>query len=179
MSERLSFPRTELRRRTVRGALVTSVFLVGIDGLVLIQGLVVTRLLGPVAIGLYGVVSTTVISLIALKRIGVDEAFVAQDEPDQPAEFQYAFTLDLGLSVGMAVVILAAAPLVALIYREHQLLALMASLAYLPLAFALQAPLWVFFRRMEYRRQRSLQAIQPAVSFVITVPLAAGTSLGV
>jgi polysaccharide transporter, PST family len=179
VSDRLSFPRTELRRRTVRGALVTSVFLVGIDGLVLIQGLVVTRLLGPVAIGLYGVVSTTVISLIALKRIGVDEAFVAQDEPDQPAEFQYAFTLDFGLSVGMAVVILVAAPLVALIYREHQLLALMASLAYLPIAFALQAPLWIFFRRMDYRRQRSLQAIQPFVCFCVTIPLAAATDLGV
>ena len=179
VSDRLSFPRSELRRRTVRGAAVTSVFLVGIDGLVLIQGLVVTRLLGPVAIGLYGVVSTTVISLIALKRIGVDEAFVAQDEPDQPREFQYAFTLDLGLSVGMTAVILLAAPLVALVYREHQLLALMASLAYLPIAFALQAPLWIFFRRMDYRRQRSLQAIQPFVCFCVTIPLAAATNLGV
>ena len=55
----------------------------------------------------------------------------------------------------------------------------MASLAYLPLAFALQSPLWVFFRRMDYRRQRSLQAIQPLVGFVVTVPLAAATDLGV
>ncbi len=179
MSDRLSFPRSELRRRTVRGAMVTSVFLVGIDGLVLVQGLIVTRLLGPVAIGLYGVVSTTVISLIALKRVGVDEAFVAQDEPDQPREFQFAFTLDLILSAGMTVVILALAPAVALVYREHRLLGLMASLAYLPIAFALQAPLWIFFRRMDYGRQRSLQAIQPLVSFVVTVPLAAATSLGV
>jgi O-antigen/teichoic acid export membrane protein len=179
VSDRLSFPRSELRHRTVHGALITTVFLVGIDGLVLIQGLIVTRLLGPEAIGLYGVVATTVISLIALKRIGVDEAFVAQDEPDQPAEFQYAFTLDFGLSVGMAVVILVAAPLVALIYKEDQLLPLMASLAYLPIAFALQAPLWIFFRRMDYRRQRSLQAIQPFVCFCVTIPLAAATSLGV
>ncbi len=179
MSDRLSFPRQELRHRTVRGAAITSLFLIGIDALVLIQGLVVTRLLGPVAIGLYGVVSTTVISLIALKRVGVDEAFVAQDEPDQPAEFRYAFTLDFGLSLGMSVVILVGAPLVALIYKEHQLLPLMASLAYLPIAFALQAPLWIFFRRMDYRRQRSLQAIQPFVCFCVTIPLAAATSLGV
>ena len=66
MSDRLPFPRAELRRRTVRGAMVTAGFLVGIDLLVLIQGLVVTRLLGPAQIGLYGVVSTTVISLIAI-----------------------------------------------------------------------------------------------------------------
>ena len=62
----------------------------------LIQGLVVTRLLGPSQIGLYGVVSTTVISLIALKRVGIDEAFVQQDEADQEREFQHAFTLELG-----------------------------------------------------------------------------------
>jgi len=179
MSERLPFPRAELRRRTLRGAVVTGGFLALIDGLVLVQGLVVTRLLGPRQIGLYGVVSTTVISLIALKRVGIDEAFVQQSEADQEREFQYAFTLELGLSVAMALAILALSPLVATVYREHRLFGLMASLAYLPLAFALQSPLWVFFRRMDFRRQRSLQAIQPVVGFLVTVPLAAATGLGV
>jgi O-antigen/teichoic acid export membrane protein len=179
VSDRFTFPRAELRRRTVRGTLVTGGFLALIDGLVLVQGLMVTRLLGPRAIGLYGVVSTVVISLIALKRIGIDELFVQQDEPDQEREFQYAFTLEVGLSALMAAIILVGAPIVALVYRDDRLLALMVSLAYLPLAFALQAPLWIFFRRMDYRRQRSLQAIQPAVSFMVTVPLAAGTSVGV
>jgi O-antigen/teichoic acid export membrane protein len=79
----------------------------------------------------------------------------------------------------MALLIVALAPVVALVYRDDRLLALMASIAYLPLAFALQAPLWIFFRRMDYGRQRALQAIQPLVSFVVTVPLAVGTDLGV
>jgi O-antigen/teichoic acid export membrane protein len=179
MSDRLPFPRAELRRRTLRGTIVTAGFLILIDGLVLVQGLIVTRLLGPQQIGLYGVVSTTVISLIALKRVGIDEAFVQQDEADQEREFQYAFTLELGLSAAMCLIILALSPLVATVYGDHRLLALMASLAYLPLAFALQSPLWVFFRRMDYRRQRSLQAIQPLVGFLVTVPLAAATGLGV
>ncbi len=179
MSDRLSFPRAELRRRTLRGTVVTAGFLVLIDGLVLIQGLIVTRLLGPRQIGLYGVVSTTVISLVALKRVGIDEAFVQQDEADQEREFHYAFTLELGLSLVMCLVIAALSPLIAAIYRDQQLLPLMLSLAYLPLAFALLSPMWVFFRRMDYRRQRSLQAIQPLVGFVVTVPLAAATNLGV
>lgn len=179
MSDRLPFPRAELRRRTLRGTMVTAAFLVAIDGLVLVQGLVVTRLLGPREIGLYGVVSTTVISLIALKRVGIDELFVQQAEPDQELEFQYAFTLELGLSVAMCLIILALSPVIAAVYQDHRLVALMASLAYLPLAFAMQAPLWVFFRRMDYGRQRSLQAIQPVVGFVVTVPLAAATNLGV
>jgi O-antigen/teichoic acid export membrane protein len=179
VSERLPFPRAELRRRTLRGTIVTAGFLAAIDALVLVQGLVVTRLLGPREIGLYGVVSTTVISLIALKRVGIDELFVAQDEADQEREFQYAFTLELGLSVAMCVIILALSPVIAAVYRDDRLLALMAGLAYLPIAFALQAPLWVFFRRMDYGRQRSLQAIQPVVGFAVTVPLAAATDLGV
>jgi O-antigen/teichoic acid export membrane protein len=179
VTDRLPFPRAELRRRTLRGTLVTAAFLAGIDGLVLVQGLVVTRLLGPREIGLYGVVSTTVISLIALKRVGIDELFVQQDQDDQEREFQYAFTLELGLAAAMCLIIGALSPVVAAVYRDHRLLALMASLAYLPIAFALQAPLWVFFRRMDYRRQRSLQAIQPVVGFAVTVPLAAATDLGV
>lgn len=179
MSDRLPFPRAELRRRTLRGTVTTAAFLVFIDGLVLVQGLVVTRLLGPRQIGLYGVVSTTVISLIALKRVGIDELFVQQSEPDQAREFQLAFTLELTLAIGMCVVILALSPVIAAVYADHRLLPLMASLAYLPLAFALQSPLWIFFRRMDYRRQRSLQAIQPLVGFLVTVPLAAATDLGV
>lgn len=179
MSDRLPFPRSELRRRTLRGTLLTAGFLVGIDAFVLVQGLIVTRLLGPSQIGLYGVVSTTVLSLIALKRVGIDEAFVRQAEPDQELEFQFAFTLELALSISMSVLIIVLSPLVAAVYRDQRLTALMASLAYLPLAFALQAPLWVFFRRMDYRRQRSLQAIQPVVGFMVTVPLAAATALGV
>jgi O-antigen/teichoic acid export membrane protein len=179
VSQRLPFPATELRRRTVRGVLITGGFLLLIDGVVLLQGLIVTRLLGPRQIGLYGIVSTTVISVIAFKRIGIDEAFVQQEEAGQREEFQYAFTLELGLAAVMALLIAALAPLVALIYRDATLLPLMLSLAYLPLALALQAPLWVFFRRMDYRRQRSLQAIQPVIAFVVTVPLAALTALGV
>lgn len=179
MSDRLAFPASELRRRTLRGAAVTAAFLVGIDGLVLLQGLIVTRLLGPREIGLYGVVSTTVITLIALKRVGIDEAFVAQAEAEQEREFQHAFTLELTLGGVMTVVICALAPIVAVIYHDARLTPLMISLAYLPVAFALQAPLWIFFRRMDYARQRSLQAIQPAVGFLVTVPLAAATDLGV
>ena len=170
---RFAFPDAELRSRTVRGALVTAAFLLLIDGLVVGQGLIVTRLLGPEAIGLYGIVTATVMTIVALKRVGIDEAYVQQDEADQEEEFQRAFSLDLGVSVAFAVLLCALAPLVTAVYGDDRLLGLMLASSYLPIAFALQAPLWVFFRRMDYARQRSLQAIQPAVSFVVTVPLAA------
>lgn len=179
MSDRFSFPRSELRRRTLRGVMVTSGFIIAIDGLVLIQGLVVTRLLGPREIGLYGIVSTFVVSIVALKRVGIDEAFVQQEEPDQEAELQRAFTLELAVGTVFTALICALAPAVAVVYRDSRLLPLTLALAYLPLTFALQAPMWIFFRRMEYARQRSLQATQLLVGLVVTVPLAAATDLGV
>jgi O-antigen/teichoic acid export membrane protein len=39
-------------------------------------------------------------------------------------------------------------------------------------ALALQAPLWVFYRRMDFVRQRTLQIADPLVAFVVTIALA-------
>ena len=163
----------ELRRRIVRGTVVNAVALATIDLLVLAQGLIVTRLLGPAAIGLYGIVTVTTMTIVALKRVGVDEAFVAQDEPEQALEFQRAFTLELAISAAFSLLLCALAPVVAAVYGDSRLLPLMAATAYLPLAFALQAPTWIFFRRMDFARQRLLQGIVPLVTFLVTVPLAA------
>ena len=169
----LAFPRSELRQRTVRGALVNALFLGGADALVLAQGLIVTVLLGPRAIGLYGIVTTTAVTVAALRRIGIDEAFVQQREDNQEAEFSRAFTLELIVGSVFSLVLLIAAPIVALAYGDGELLWLTAAVAYLPTAFALQAPTWIFFRRMDFVRVRMLQALVPVVTFCVTVPLAA------
>ena len=171
--ERLGFPREELRARIARGALVNAVFLGGAEALVLLQGLIVTALLAPDEIGLYGIVSATAVTVLGLKRVGIDEAFVQQSEEGQEEEFQKAFTLELTLSCAFALALCALAPLVAAVYGESELLALTLAVSYLPLAFALQSPVWVFFRRMDFLRQRKLQAIVPVVGFCVTVPLAA------
>ncbi|MGZ4278411.1 MAG: oligosaccharide flippase family protein, partial [Solirubrobacteraceae bacterium] len=179
MSARLSFPRAELRRRTVRGAVITAAFLVGIDGLVLVQGLIVTRLLGPGEIGLYGIVSVTLVTVLALKRVGIDEAFVQRETEAVGEEFRHAFTLELVLAGVAAALLCVLAPILAAAYGQPRVLGLTVGVSWMPLAFALLAPLWVFFRRMDYARQRSLQAIQPVVTFAVTVPLAAWSGLGV
>ena len=79
-----------LRARVVRGVAVNAGVLALVDAVVLVQGLVVTRLLGPEAIGLYGVVTVTAMTIVSLKRVGIDEAFVAQEAADQETEFQHA-----------------------------------------------------------------------------------------
>jgi O-antigen/teichoic acid export membrane protein len=171
VNDRLPFERAELAGRTVRGVAINVAFLLVVEAAVLAQGLIVARLLGPSDIGLYGIVSITATTLIALKRVGIDEAFVQQDEADQEVEFQKAFTLELALALGFALLILLAAPVLAAVYGEGELLWLTLAVSYLPITFALQAPLWIFFRRMDFIRQRSLQAVVPVTTFAVTVPL--------
>jgi O-antigen/teichoic acid export membrane protein len=170
---RLAFPRSELRTRTARGVLVNAVFMGGSEGLAVLQGLIVTVLLGPRAIGLYGIVTTTAMTVTALKRVGIDEAFVQQQEADQEREFHRAFTLEVMVGAAFSLVLVLLAPLVALTYGDDRLVLLMIGVAYLPTAFALQAPTWIFFRRMDFVRVRVLQSLIPVVTFCVTVPLAA------
>jgi O-antigen/teichoic acid export membrane protein len=170
--ERLGFPRAELRRRTARGALVNGAFLSAAELLVLAQGLIVTVLLGPSELGLYGIVTTTAMTVVALRRVGIDEAFVQQSEEDQEQEFQRAFSLELMVGAAFSLLLVLSAPLIALLYDDDRLLLLMVAVAYLPTAMALQAPTWIFFRRMDFVRVRALQALTPVVTFAVTVPLA-------
>src|SRR5215207_1464445 len=98
-----------LRARTARGGVVNAAFLSGAEALVLAQGLLATALLGPDAIGLYGVVTTTAMTIVALRRVGIDEAFVQASGDDEEAEFQRALTVEclLGLLGAVAVACLA------------------------------------------------------------------------
>ena len=70
-----------------------------------------------------------------------------------------------------ALAVAALAPVLAAAYDEDRLLGLTLAVTYLPVAFALQAPQWVFFKRMEYVRLRLLQVIVPLGTVAVTVPL--------
>src|SRR3954471_12356359 len=160
-----------LRAVTARGGALNAAFLSGAEGLVLLQGLLATALLGPDAIGLYGVVTTTAMTIVALRRVGIDEAFVQQAAEDEEAEFRRAFGVELSIGMAGSLLIALLAPLLAAVYDDDRLLALTLGVAYLPVAFALQAPQWIFYRRMDFVRLRILQAIVPLVTVAVTVPL--------
>src|SRR3954465_9580170 len=160
-----------LRRATARGGVVNALFLSGAEGLVLVQGLLATALLGPHEIGLYGVVSTTAVTIVALRRVGIDEAFVQQTAADEAAEFRRAFAVELALGLAGALVVAGLPPGRARASGDERLLGLTLAVTYLPVAFALQAPQWVFFKRMDYLRLRTLQAIVALVPVAVAVPL--------
>src|SRR5918992_6292914 len=67
-----------LRAATARGGVVNAAFLSGAELLVLLQGLLATALLGPDAIGLYGIVTVTAMTIVALRRGGGGAGVVQQ-----------------------------------------------------------------------------------------------------
>ena len=80
-----------------------------------------------------------------------------------------------GMSVAetlLMAAVLAAVPLMVLVYGEPHLLApgLACSLAIV--GVSLQTPIWPYYRSMDFLRQRTLQAVDPLVAFVVTVGLA-------
>ena len=89
---------------------------------------------------------------------------------DEEAEFQRAFTVELALGVAAALYRARRAGARGL-YDDDDLLALTLAVAYLPIGFALQAPQWIFFRRMDYVRLRVLQAIVPLGTVFVATPL--------
>ena len=151
MSSRLSFPRGELRRRTVRGAVVTAASSSDRRARAAAgaRGLAAAR---PAEIGLYGIVSTRWSRSLALKRVGIDEAFVQQDTEAGATSSARLHARARRSPAWRRSCSGARAGARRRLRRSRGCSALTLGVAWLPLAFALLAPLWVFFRRMDFAR---------------------------
>jgi O-antigen/teichoic acid export membrane protein len=161
-----------LRRLAARGTIINAIFLVGLQTLGLLKGFTVAAFLTAAQFGVWGLLVMAVGTLGKLKQAGIGDKFVQQDEGDQEVAFQKAFTLEVVLNGALLLVMLGAIPLYALLTGQAQIIAPGYLLAAAVPAIALQAPTWIFYRRMHFVRQRSLEAVEPVVSFVVTVPLA-------
>lgn len=167
-----------LRRLAARGTVINGAFLVALQGLGLIKGFVVAAFLTTESYGVWGLLIITMATLLWLSQVGIDDKYIQQDHPDQEEAFQIAFTLECMLLGVFMVLIAAAVPVFALVYGRSDIIVPGLVLALAIPAAALQTPLWIFYRRMDYMRQRRLQALDPVVGFVLTVGLAAA-GLGV
>ena len=161
-----------LRNRVARGTIVNTVYLLGINCLTIVQGLLLAGLLGTRQYGLWGLLAISFGTLFALASIGLNDKYIQQDHPDQQAGFEIAFTLQSLLCGAFTLIALVAIPLFSVLYDQPRILVpgLLLALA-LPL-IALQTPTWVFYRRMDFVRQRILEGCTPVVTFVVTVTLA-------
>jgi O-antigen/teichoic acid export membrane protein len=162
-----------LRAFAARGVLVNTGFDIGLGGLGLVQGFVLAALLTRGDYGVWGVLVVSLGVLARLKLVGISDKYIQQDEPDQELAFQRAFTLELLVTATMMVPLVAVLPVIAVVYGHWNLVAPGAVLITVMAADALQAPFWIYYRRMDFVRQRALQAIQPTVTFVVTIALAA------
>lgn len=161
-----------LRAFTARGVLINTGFDVGLSVLSLLQGFVLAVFLTQSDYGVWGILVVSLGVLARLKFIGISDKYIQQNEHDQELAFQKAFTLEALITAGALIPIAAALPLVAVIYGHWELVAPGVVLLTVLVADALQAPLWIYYRNMDFTRQRSLGAIEPVVAFVVAVALA-------
>jgi O-antigen/teichoic acid export membrane protein len=161
-----------LRARTARGTIVNTVYLLGLNALAVVQGLVVARLLGPGEYGLWGLLAVSFGTLFALLAVGIDDKYINQDHPDQRAAFEIAFTLQAMLAALLTLTALIAIPVFSIVYDEPRILVPGLLLAVTLPLLALQSPIWVFYRRMDFVKQRLLEGSNRVVAFVVTMALA-------
>jgi O-antigen/teichoic acid export membrane protein len=166
-------PETGRRRLAARGVVINSGFLVALGTLNLLKAVIVAGFLTATEFGVWSIVVLAITIVTVTKQVMVGDKYIQQEEPDQELAFQKAFTLELGSAAAMMVIIALLAPLLALAYDEAELIAPMLALALIMPGLALQSPIWVFYRRMDFLRQRLLTAVDPIVGFVITIALAA------
>ncbi len=161
-----------LRMYAARGVLVNTGFDIGLSALGLLRGFVLAALLSRSAYGVWGVLVVSLGVLARLKLVGISDKYIQQDEPDQKLAFQRAFTLEMIVTAAAMIPILAGLPIVAIVYGHWDLVPPGLVLITVMLASAFQAPFWVYYRQMDFVRQRALAAIEPVVGFVVAVGLA-------
>lgn len=162
-----------LRQHAARGAIVNALFQLGFVTLGLLKGVVVAAFLTPDDYGVWGILLISLATVTWLKTVGASDKYIQQSDADQERAFQEAFSFELLLTVAFGLLFAALVPLLALLYGEPRLVAPGLVLALTMPLGALQAPIWVFYRRMEFRKQRILQAVDPIVGILVTVVLAA------
>lgn len=161
-----------LRARTGRGTVINGAFLVGTSGLNLIKGLAVASFLTTTQYGTWGLLLAAFTTILSLGSVGVDDKYVQQDDRDQQRAFEIALTVQSLLGVIFFTAVLVGMPMFALLYGRPEVIAPGMTFALAIPALVLQMPLWAYYRRMDFARQRSLQAIDPIVSIVSVLALA-------
>jgi O-antigen/teichoic acid export membrane protein len=162
-----------MRGRAARGAVINAAFLVGLGTVNVLRAVIVAGLVSRGDYGVWSIVLLALGLLVAVKQVAVSDKFIQQREADQELAFQRAFTLELAAGVTLAAAMAAIAPLLGAVYGRGELVAPALVLALMMVGSSLQAPIWIFYRKLDFFRQRVLLAVEPLVGFAITIGLAA------
>ena len=162
-----------LRNFTAGGMAVNAVWSIGLQGLAFMRGMLVAIFLAPSDYGVWSIIVLGYTALGRLKQVGIGDKYIQQDDPDDEAAFQKAFTLEAIMTTTMVILLAAATPLLALIYRAPQIVAPGLVLLVSLLGGIFQTPVWAYTRDMDFRRQRRLSAVDPIMGVLGTVVSAA------
>src|SRR3954449_1880171 len=155
IEERIDLQGRSLRQHTVRGTLINSGFQVGLALLGFLRRFALAVFLTREEFGIWGILVTTLTTLAWLKQLGIGDKYIQQDEPDQEAAYQKAFTLEFLLALGFFVLLLVAMPIYGLAYGHAEIIVPGIVLAISVPISAFETPLWIAYRRMQFVRQRT------------------------
>lgn len=162
-----------VRRHLARGMLTNSAFQVLLLALTAARGLVVAAFVSRAAYGVWGLIGLTIWTALALKtQFGATEKYIQQSEENQEHAFQRAFTMEVIFTVATLPISVSAIFAVTLISGDSRVLAPALLLLLLLPSTVLQFPIATFYRRMDFRRQRLLQSLEPVVAAAVTIGLA-------
>lgn len=173
IEERIDLQGRSLRQHTARGTLINSGFQVLMAGLGFLRRFALAAFLTQKEFGIWGILITTMVTLTWIKELGVGDKYVQQNEPDQEAAFQKAFTLELMVSLAFFVLLCVVLPLYGLAYGESAIVLPGIVLAASVPISALEAPVLIAHRRMQFVRQRLLVAADAVPALVVTILLGA------
>jgi O-antigen/teichoic acid export membrane protein len=162
-----------VRRHLADGMIVTSAFQIGVVALSALRGVIVAALITRSDYGLWGLVGFTLWAALALKnQFGANDKYIQQSDENQEQAFQRAFTVELIFVAATAPAAAGVAVLITEISGKSAVLAPSLAMLLLLPSVALQFPLAIFYRQLDYRRLRRLQLVDPVLGLVVTITLA-------
>ena len=165
--------RPALGRVVGRGALTNFAFGVVMEGLVAAQAVLVPRLLGPEAVGLFALATAGVAIGSSVKSIDVPSKVVQERDVDLHTSYRVAFTLEMVLATVTVALVAGVAPLVAHLYHRPGLWPLMAVLSLTIYETALlDLPASLPYRQMRFVRRNMLMSVGPVVGASVTLAMA-------
>jgi O-antigen/teichoic acid export membrane protein len=170
----VSHLRADLKGYAVRGGAITigaqaCSFLIQLTSVV-----VLARLLSPEAFGLIAM-AAVVTGLVGLfNDLGLSQAVIQREDLTE-AQLSSLFWINLGLSCALALVVVALAPLTALVYGEPELLAIMLFLALsFPLTGASVQHRAILARQMRFGRLKAIEIAAALLGLLVGIGCAIG-----
>ncbi|NTV09396.1 MAG: lipopolysaccharide biosynthesis protein [Zoogloea sp.] len=158
--------------RMLHGAVWMVLFRLLERGLGLISTLILVRLLAPADFGMVAMAMSFIALGELLSGFGFDIALIHKQDADRH-HYDAAWTCNLLLGLGVAVVMLVAARPIADFYEQPELLLVVVALAFGPAIGGFENIGVVAFRKeLEFRREFGFLLSKKLVGFAITVPLA-------